>query len=410
MKYKVVKDGSYDFSGESYGKDFCPNLHRYPATMIPQVGIRALEELNIKKGAMLDPYCGSGSSFASGLHCGINDFTGFDLNPLALLITRARFTKINMKELEKLSQVTEEVIYAEISGKKKRTIEQQSFSNFDYWFNPEVASHLQLIKDVISDMESPAIRDFFLVALSSTMRDCSYTRNNEFKLYRMKEDAVSIFNPDVVRTFFSNLRDIIEIYNKHYDSLLKKVKLELHENAFQKNGKNYDVVLTSPPYGDSRTTVAYGQFSIFANSWVCGVGNARSLDRMLMGGMRKENEQLSGLMSKYVDKVSSVDKKRAEEVGAFYIDLAQSITDVSGAVKKHGYSIYVVGNRTVKGVTLPTDQFIAEQFEKNGFKHLVTHERVISNKRMPKLNSPTNKPGKKMQTMNNEYIIVCQKH
>ncbi|WP_095558833.1 hypothetical protein [Candidatus Endomicrobiellum trichonymphae] len=39
-----------------------PNIHKYPATMIPQIGIELLKEMNIDNDKLLDPYCGSGSS------------------------------------------------------------------------------------------------------------------------------------------------------------------------------------------------------------------------------------------------------------------------------------------------------------------------------------------------------------
>jgi len=63
----------------------------------------------------------------------------------------------------------------------------------------------------------------------------------------------------------------------------------------------------------------------------------------------------------------------------------------------------------VKGIQLPTDQFIAEKFEENGFRHLITYQRLISNKAMPSKNSPSNVPGKTADTMLFEYIVVCEK-
>ena len=49
-------------------------------------------------------------------------------------------------------------------------------------------------------------------------------------------------------------------------------------------------------------------------------------------------------------------------------------------------------------------------FEENNFKHITTIERKISNKAMPIRNSPTNKIGILSNTINKEYIIVCQKN
>ena len=70
---------------------------------------------------------------------------------------------------------------------------------------------------------------------------------------------------------------------------------------------------------------------------------------------------------------------------------------------------YVVGNRRVKGVTLPTDAFIISAFGKHGFSHKETIVRNIPNKRMPKKNSPTNVAGETDVTMHEENIVVCQR-
>ena len=98
MKYQVIRNEKYDFAGQSYSAVY-PNLHKYPATMLPQIGIEILKELNISTGKLLDPYCGSGSSFASGLECGITEMFGFDINPLAVLISRAKYTKLSLEKI-----------------------------------------------------------------------------------------------------------------------------------------------------------------------------------------------------------------------------------------------------------------------------------------------------------------------
>lgn len=101
--YSVIRNGKYDFIGQSYASLY-PNLHRYPAAMLPQIGIELLKELNITSGKMLDPYCGSGSSFIAGLDRGMNEMHGFDVNPLAILISRTKFTKIDLNKAKILKK------------------------------------------------------------------------------------------------------------------------------------------------------------------------------------------------------------------------------------------------------------------------------------------------------------------
>lgn len=98
--------------------------------------------------------------------------------------------------------------------------------------------------------------------------------------------------------------------------------------------------------------------------------------------MRKRNIYIFRVIVEPIYQIEKVDEKRAREVTSFYIDLEKSIKQVADSVKKGGKAIYVVGNRTVKNVPLPTDQYIAEKFEENGFSHLVTYERALSNKTM----------------------------
>ena len=253
------------------------------------------------------------------------------------------------------------------------------------------------------------MRDFFLLPFSETVRDCSFTRNKEFKLYRMKEEDVLNFNPDVFEVYFKKLNDTIFTYSNVYlPKLTNKINVDVSYSKFTPKKDYYDAVLTSPPYGDSRTTVAYGQFSTLSNEWV-GIDYARKIDGMLMGGKRANGLYNGSIIGEQIREVANEDEKRALEVSAFYQDLGNSICEVSKSVKLGGKIFYVVGNRTVKNIQLRTDQFIAEQFEKNNFRHINTIERALSNKAMPSKNSPTNKRGRKVNTMLFEYLVVCEK-
>ncbi|MDE7173857.1 MAG: modification methylase, partial [Helicobacter sp.] len=108
--------------------------------------------------------------------------------------------------------------------------------------------------------------------------------------------------------------------------------------------------------------------------------------------------------------IAKVYKKRALEVSRFYFDLETSIKSMLDSMNRKGKVFFVVGNRRVKNILLPTDRFITEVFCRNGFRHLQTIRRKISNKSMPLQNSPSNRSGAISSTMNEEYIVVCEKH
>jgi DNA modification methylase len=169
-----------------------------------------------------------------------------------------------------------------------------------------------------------------------------------------------------------------------------------------------DLVITSPPYGDSRTTVAYGQFSRLSLRWL---GLEENVDRTSLGAKPKDIYPglPSDLLYKCIEKIANEDEKRAREVFSFYMDLYSSIQIITKKVKRNGFVCFVVGNRRVKGLELPTDKISADFFEHQGFFHQKTIIRAISSKRMPIENAPSNIKGEKDFTMRYEYIVILKK-
>ena len=408
--YNIIYNSKYDFKGEYYNSLY-PNLHKYPATMLPQIGLKLLKEFKAKKTNLLDPYCGSGSSFSSGLEYGIKKFVGFDLNPLAILISKAKLNYIeaNILNIEKdklKNRISKKTYNKNYEMLKSKII--SNIKNIDFWIEKKTQEDLIFIYSLIENIKNkPKIKNIFLLAFSETLREASYTRNNEFKLFRMRN--YQNYKPDAFSIFAQKLDLITENYLNIYQPKLKNINFNLYNSSFVSKNIMFDTILTSPPYGDSKTTVAYGQFSTFINEWL-GFENARKLDSILMGGKKASNLYMKGLIKKYIMEIEKIDKKRALEVSSFYFDLEASIKSLLNSINKEGLCFFIVGNRRVKNIELPTDKFIAQLFKENNFKHITTIERKISNKAMPIKNSPTNKIGIFSNTINKEYIIVCEKN
>lgn len=232
----------------------------------------------------------------------------------------------------------------------------------------------------------------------------------------MKEDKIKSYHPDVFGLFEEKVRRNIDGLEKYEQSVTNKTtakicdfnsSLKIPQTAVAK--KSVDMVVTSPPYGDSRTTVAYGQFSRWANEWFT-FEHAQNLDRILMGGSKCDRELFkTETIVNELGKIKETDIKRYCEVASFLNDYWASILNVAETVREGGVVCYVVGNRNVKGVQIPLDYFTAETFERCGFHHITTIVREIPNKRMPSKTSPTNVSGAKVDTMSNEYMVILRK-
>jgi DNA modification methylase len=403
-------DETWDFRGaETKNHTHC--FHSYPAMMIPQVASRLLDKYGQKARLVLDPFCGTGTSLVEANLRGISA-VGVDLNPLACLIAQTKTTIINFQKIDLYLKHFNDFLFAERFNDDKSEVDLPKFPNIDFWFDKQIQRALAKIKKYISGIEETDVRNFFEVAFSEVVRESSWTRNSEFKLYRMTEEQRGRFQPDVFGLMEAKLarnrRGLQAFATSKKSSQTKVYRKSSMDIALD---EKFDLVLTSPPYGDSRTTVAYGQFSRLSSEWL-DFENAASLDNNLLGGKaRKEEVKFeSKVLRETLCKIAERDERRSHEVASFYVDYQKSIGNIARMIKRNGFACFVVGNRKVKSVNLPTDKFTIDFFAENNFRHIETIVRNIPNKRMPRQNSPTNIVGAKDDTMTQEFIVVLQQN
>jgi len=179
---KKYLDISWDYRNEDT-KSYTHCFHNYPAMMIPQVAGRLIDKYGKKAELLFDPYCGTGTSLVEANLRNINAI-GTDLNPLARLIEIAKTTPISFKILFLYLKDFNDKIFAYRYGINSGFSGNiPKFKNIDYWFSEDVQSYLSFIKEYIDKIDNAAIKNFFKVAFSETVRECSWTRNSEFKLY-----------------------------------------------------------------------------------------------------------------------------------------------------------------------------------------------------------------------------------
>lgn len=414
---KKYIDFSWDFRKDNT-KEYTHCYHGYPAMMIPQVARKLIDKYGKKSKLLFDPYCGTGTSLVEANLININAI-GTDLNPLARLIAESKTTTINIQTLDLyLKDFNDKVFALRFGIKDMNSGVLPNFKNIDYWFRKDIQEQLAIIKQYIDQISDTYIEKFFKVAFSETVRESSWTKNSEFKLIRMSAEQMKKFQPEVLGIMecklLRNKRGLISYLNTKKNEASATIcgfntVESIPDNILSE--ESVDIVVTSPPYGDSRTTVAYGQFSRLANQWL-GFSDASKVDNTLMGGIKNGNKIKfkSKTANEIIDKIYNIDQNRCKDVIAFFADYEKSIKNVSTTIKNKGYACYVVGNRTVKGINIPTDEITKDFLRDNGFKHIETIIRNIPNKRMPSKNSPTNVKGKKAATMKNEYIVICQKN
>jgi hypothetical protein len=464
-KLKALPIDYWDFR-EDDTKEYTHGLHNYPAMMVCPISrniIRMVKELQ-PVHALFDPFAGSGTVLVEGMLSGIETVAGNDINPLALLLTKVKTTPIQhdllVKEtdslLSRISSRRSELSWAldsidsyivdtlgldvadkkgwgdeapkyleQFCEEKKLDIIVPDFKNLGYWFRPRVILELSIIKTEIEKIQDKDVRDFIFIALSESIRFVSNRRNGEFKMFRMPVAKVQAFNPDVFNEFkkilirnIDKMQDFCEALEK--ENAHPKVSVFRNDACTLADAPDdtYDLIITSPPYGDSRTTVAYGEYSRLSLQWInlfdLTEKEIMGVDRSLMGGKKYRNgfefTLQSPTLRESLERIKDTDVERAGDVYSFYADLDASIKSVAAKTCSGGYQFWVVGNRTVKNELLKTDVIITELAPQYGLTPIFTVDRNIPNKVMPSQNSPTNVSGATGSTMTMEHIIILRKN
>ncbi|MFH1671676.1 MAG: transcriptional repressor LexA [Candidatus Portnoybacteria bacterium] len=406
-------DYSWDFNGAKT-KPYTHGLHAYPAMFIPQVAKRLLLSYSQKGDTICDIFCGSGTALIESKLLSRNSY-GIDLNPLAIFLAEAKTERLNpntlsreyLKLLDRINKI------------KNKEIEKPDFFNLEFWFKDKVIIELAKIKKAIKEIKNKKIQNFFVVSFSEAVRKSSNSKNGEFKLVRIKKDELENYNPNVLNIFRKKTETNIKGMEEYYKDVDRKTWTKIIYGDSSKNNdikdNSIDCIITSPPYGDSRTTVAYGQFSRLSAQWIDifkDPNKASAVDNELLGGKptkELEHNLNSTYLNEIIDKISKRDEKRAKDVLSFYVDLDRCLKKAYKILKPKKYFCLVIGNRLVKQVRIPTDFIIAELGKKIGFTCEDIIIRNIPGKTMPTKNSPTNIAGELEETMNKESIVILRK-
>jgi hypothetical protein len=391
--------------------------------MIPQI-TDTLLEIFIETGVVstgevvYDPFVGSGTTIVSAKQAQLHG-VGNDINPYAVKLTQTKTNPIRQSDLQSIwFDITENIL---------STLD--SISAGDYtdtninsgWFPEKQESQLLYIRSQLDDLEDSyrveLVRPFRII-LGTIARKCSFQRNGEYKRYRMPEEDRETHNPSVKELFIetgdSVVDRLIQFSNSYEETPEAEIYLEDSRDSSVPDA-SVDAVITSPPYGDHDTTVAYGQFS--RDPSIIAFGNTKSemldVDKTGLGGRYSEADVTnlvakSDTLAKTVEELDAVDG-RSDDALQFFQDYFLVMEDVHRVLKQNQPVVWVVANRTMSRVPIPTQLITKELCESIGFSHSITLPRSIPSKTLPWDNAPENETGNTGSLMADENIVILTK-
>jgi hypothetical protein len=406
-------------------REHAPAYLQYPAMMSPAVQrdlLRLLLEVAPESSSVIDPFCGSGTVLSEAMYEGLGCWAS-DINPLAVLVCRVKAGKYDAPLLARRFEQIQKMVRIDTS----RAIETD-LPNWRKWFRETALSRL---RRAIRRLQDKASRRFFWTCLAETVRRTSNSRTSTYKLHiRPRNEIENVAWPsDVFKAVAEEniakhgivakrLGELGRLAGKRYYGSLN-VYLK---NASERFPDIFDILMTSPPYGDNATTVPYGQSAYLPLHWIDLkdidakatpglLKTTHEIDRRCLGGMRPRPRELKALaalrkrsptLDRLLRKLADKPVDRRTRVMGFVRDLDEVLPKLLSAVRVNGYMAFTVGNRRVGGHEVRLADILTDLLCDRSAVLVARCTRRIPHKRMAIRNSIS-------QTMRIEHLLVFRR-
>ncbi len=415
-------------------------LHSFAAKCPPQLARWAIEQFSEPAGIVLDPMAGSGTTLAEARMLGRNSI-GIDIDPWARLLSKVKATPIEPGRLaeasrqllqridadcDRLPQSHEEQLVADL----RERCRPPEIRRLDYWFLPEVAATLALIKHHI--LTTPCvldIRDFFLVAFSSLILARTSVANARDIVHSRHHYRAHKTPPDVRQRFQQRLRAMMRMMTSFWKSCqttpaqnVEAMVVGDEARAIPLPSSSIDLVFTSPPYCNALDYVRAHAFTV---AWLQDVFDISQLGYALLGReyigterAMKSADALRGvvlpdipLVLQLVHQISEVDQQKGNIVGKYFADMWTVFHEMGRVLKPDHHLVLVVCPSHIRKVEVPTHRAFERMTERitldKGYRltQIACVERVIDDRRrlLPYMQAAF---GKRMRT---EYVMIYKK-
>lgn len=422
--YEFVKH-FYDLESKNHwdyiGKKDKPidKIAPYPAKMVSDMQGEIISSIKneIEIKSIFDPFMGSGTILTESVSLKIPEIYGNDINPFSYLIVKVKTTKLNERSLK--------VHYTKLLNRIRdnQLIKNRYFSKITKWYEVDTIEQLSKILNEVEVIKNKDIKDFFELGFARLVKEVSNTRNTTFKLHIKEKEKITTIDNCLIRfkkIIDEQIKSCLEFWSeKEFD----KIKVQLFNEDLRKLkvNKKFDMIITSPPYGDNKTTVTYGEFSILQLRWLgCDkyTDTYSAIDSASLGGTLCKTDEIteieiykkSNLVRQIVDQLSiETSSEKPRKVVTFMQDFFETMKNLNEHLNHSGTMILTVGNRKVNGNEIFFNKIIDEMAMAIGLKKLQEFSRNLPTTKKIASNTSKLKNGKSVKSMDKEYVLIYTK-
>ena len=295
---KTRKDTAYATHG----------YHRYPAKFIPQIVSRLAEKYTKQGDLIVDPFGGCGTTLVESKVLG-RPSIAVDINPVAVLITKAKITPINPTKIEKEFIILKNKL-EKYSDKVK--VKVPKHKRIDYWFKPEEKRRLAFILKEISKIKNQDVQDFFFCGFSNILKNCSIWMQKSNKPTRDFKKKPS----EPIKTFLRQIKKMLRGNTQLFELLSEKNYLKIPSKVICTDARtipaknnSVSLIVTSPPYV---TSYEYADLHQLTALWLKYTKDLSDFRRQFIGTSHHNKKNLilnSAIAENIRNKLLKKDKK-----------------------------------------------------------------------------------------------------
>lgn len=385
-------------------------IHPFPARMSPELAIAGLKGVK-RRGVVLDPMVGSGTVVRQASELGYRAI-GFDMDPLAVLMTKVWTTFVADEVVERLTKNVVGTVRGLTGNVNLPWIDEDSETNrfVEYWFAEPQRLDLRRLALVLSELgqrhllaKERAAVDVFRLALSriiitknkgaSLARDVSHSRPH-------KVADVSSF--EVIPAFERSVQQVRRLLAGAPP--VGNVDVRLGDARWLRSIGNsvVDAVLTSPPYLNAIDYMRGHRLSLV---WLgYKLSELRRIRSNSIGAERgtdlNQSRSLFEPIQEAMGAIEELPRRQAAMVARYAKDVYRLVSEVARVLTPKGKAILVVGNSCLNGIFIRNSDGVIRAASMVGLRLLRQVERELParNRYLPMPRDNDEPLGKRMRT------------
>lgn len=336
-----------------------------------------------KRGRVLDPFCGTGTTLLSAAELGL-DATTIDLNPFLVWLARAKTAHYATADLDGAGALVGDMARAARARSGATFIPE--IHRIDRWWSPTAATALGRAAHALraADSATKGARDLASVALCRALIECASVS--------FGHQSMSFRRPDGARR--KGAAAVADALECALESVSASARSELGRGARRvvcgdsrdvshalagSRGK-YRTVVTSPPYSNRMSYIRELRPYMYWLGYLAERRDAGELDWQAIGGTwgaatsRLGSWRSAGTPIPFegfdgiVRKISREAPILGSYVHRYFEDMSRHVQSLRAVLEPGAQVHYVVGNSKFYDVLLPAERIFEALFADAGFR------------------------------------------